>query len=151
MRWKLWAAVLALSFPAGAFAAETNAQLTDQVRQTETAFAKAMADRDPAAFAALLSPEAIFMSDGEVLRGARKVADSWKPYFQGAQAPFSWKPELVQVLDSGKLAMTSGPVFDPSGKRVGTFNSVWRLEGKGQWRIVLDNGCPACDCAKNAK
>ena len=149
MRWKLWAAVLTLCLPTGVFSAETNAQLTEQVRRTESAFATTMADRDPAAFATFLSPETIFMSGGEALRGAHKVADAWKPYFQGSQAPFSWKPELVQVLDSGKLAMTSGPVFDPSGKRVGTFNSVWRIEGKGQWKIVLDNGCPACDCAKN--
>lgn len=151
MRSKLWAAPLALSLLGGPLSAETNAQLADQVKRTETAFAKSMADRDYAGFATFLSAETIFMSGGQVLRGAGKVAESWKPYFQGTQAPFSWAPELVQVLDSGRLAMTSGPVLDPSGKRVGTFNSVWRREGKGRWRIVLDNGCPACDCGKNAK
>jgi hypothetical protein len=52
----------------------------------------------------------------------------------------------VEVLDSGTLAMTSGPVFDPAGKRTGTFNSVWRLEPSGEWKIVLDKGCPPCDC-----
>jgi hypothetical protein len=49
----------------------------------------------------------------------------------------------VEVLDSGTLALTSGPVFDPAGKRIGTFNSVWRRETDGAWKIVLDNGC---DC-----
>jgi ketosteroid isomerase-like protein len=37
-------------------------------------------------------------------------------------------------------------VRDPSGKRTGTFNSVWRQEADGQWKIVLDSGCPACNC-----
>ena len=52
------------------------------------------------------------------------------------------------ALDSGSLAYSSGPVFDPKGKRVATFNSVWRREADGTWRVVFDKGCNACDCAK---
>ena len=40
----------ALLFVAGPARAETNAELKEQVRQTEIAFAKTMADRNPAAF-----------------------------------------------------------------------------------------------------
>jgi ketosteroid isomerase-like protein len=127
-------------------AGETNAELKEQVRHTEIAFAKTLADRNPVAFASFLSKETIFMSGTRVSRGPREVSERWKGYFDGPQAPFSWEPDQVQVLDSGNLAMTSGPVHDPSGKRIGTFNSVWRREAKGQWKIVLDNGCPACDC-----
>lgn len=142
------AAVLSL---AGWLRAETNAELTEQVRKTEVAFAKTMADRDAAAFARFLSKEAVFLSGGRALRGVGQVAERWKAYFDGRQAPFSWEPDQVQVLDSGTLAMTSGPVRDPSGKRIGTFNSVWRRESNGQWKIVLDNGCPACDCGAGGK
>jgi ketosteroid isomerase-like protein len=147
MRWMLCAALLSL---AGTVSAETNAELKEQVRRTELAFAKTMADRDPAAFASFLSSETVFMSNGRASRGVRQVADRWKAFFEGAQAPFSWEPEQVEVLDSGALAMTSGPVRDPSGKRIGTFNSVWRREAKGRWKIVLDNGCPACNCDAKA-
>jgi ketosteroid isomerase-like protein len=127
--------------------AETNAEFKDQVRRTELAFAKTMADRDASAFATFLSKETIFISERGASRGPKEVTERWKAYFQGAQAPFSWEPDQVQVLDSGTLAMTSGPVRDPSGKRIGTFHSVWRREAKGQWKIVLDNGCPACNCS----
>ena len=136
---------------AGPLAAETNAELKAQVRKTEIAFAKTMADRNPAAFASFLSNEAVFISGDTAKRGARQVAAAWKGYFEGTQAPFSWQPAEVEVLDSGALAMTSGPVLDPAGKRIGTFHSVWRREAKGRWRIVLDNGCPACDCGTSAK
>ena len=143
--WLSCALLLWMALPAPA---ETNDKLKEQVRRTEIAFAKTLADRNPAAFATFLSKETIFMSATRVSRGPREVSERWKSYFDGPQAPFSWEPDQVQVLDSGNLAMTSGPVRDPAGKRIGTFNSVWRREAKGQWKIVLDNGCPACDCGK---
>ncbi len=86
------------------------------------------------------------MTNGQATRGAKKVAERWKPYFVGPQAPFSWEPEFVEVLDSGNLALSTGPVYDSTGKRFGTFNSIWRSEAGGAWKIVLDNGCPACNC-----
>jgi len=140
MRFLLPLLVAGLSF------AQPNAELKEQVRRTETAFAKTMADRDHAAFASFLAKETVFISNGNATRGATAVAERWKRFFDGTKAPFSWAPEVVEVLDSGTLAMTQGPVRDPDGKRIGTFNSVWRRESNGQWKIVLDNGCPACDC-----
>jgi len=134
--------LLALSAARG----ESNAELKEQVRRTEIAFAKTMADRDAAAFASYLATEAVFLSQGHAARGSQAVLAEWKPLFQGSNAPFSWAPETVEVLDSGTLALSSGPVTNAQGKRVGTFNSVWRREGKGGWKIVLDNGCPACKC-----
>ncbi|MGH9868541.1 MAG: YybH family protein [Candidatus Polarisedimenticolia bacterium] len=122
-------------------------ELTAQVRAAETSFAKSMADRNHAAFIAHLSDEAVFFS-AKVLRGKQAVADGWKPLFEGPKAPFSWAPERVQVLDSGTLGHTSGPVRDADGKLFGTFNSIWRREPDGSWKIVFDNGCPPCDCGK---
>jgi ketosteroid isomerase-like protein len=148
LRWMFYASLFLV---AGRVSAETNAELKEQVRQTEIAFAKTMADRNPAAFASFLSKDTVFLSDGLATRGPQQVADRWKAFFEGARAPFSWEPEFVEVLDSGTLALSSGPVRDPQGKRIGTFNSVWRREGKGRWRIVLDNGCPACKCDTAAK
>ena len=136
---------LVLLLVVAAFAASDPA-LTEQVRRTETAFAKSMADRDHAAFVSFLAGEAIFVGPNRVLRGSKEVAEGWKRFYEGPKAPFSWQPEQVQVLDSGTLALSSGPVFNGDGKRVGTFNSVWRRESDGNWKIVIDNGCPPCDC-----
>jgi len=123
------------------------AALEQQVADTERAFAKTMADRDHAAFVGFLSAETVFFSSGATtLRGKEAVAAAWKPFYVGEAAPFSWSPEHVEVLDSGKLAFSSGPVLDPAGKRIGTFNSVWRLDDDDRWRIVFDKGCPPCEC-----
>ena len=126
--------------------AQTNEELKEQVRRAEAAFAKTMADRDHAAFVSFLADEAVFFGRG-VRRGKAQVAEGWKPFYQAKAAPFTWAPESVEVLDSGALGMSSGPVFDPAGKRTGTFNSVWRREKDGTWKIVFDKGCPPCDCA----
>lgn len=121
------------------------ADLRRQVADTERAFARTMADRDYAAFQTFLAADAIFL--GERLgpsRGKASVAAAWKLFFEPAAAPFSWRPEIVEVLESGTLALSSGPVFDPAGNQVGTYNSIWRLEADGKWRVIFDKGCPPC-------
>jgi len=140
---------VALAFAiSGAVAGETPEALAEQLRRAETTFAKSMADRDHDAFTAHLAEDAVFFGRGAtVLRGKAAIAAAWKPYFAGPQAPFSWTPEQAEVLESGRLGMTSGPVLDPTGARIGTFNSVWRREPDGTWKIVLDKGCPPCETA----
>lgn len=114
-----------------------------EVLAVERAFAKSMADRDAQAFAAFLSPEAIFLNGSTVLRGKAEVVAAWAQFFQGAAAPFSWDPDQVEVLDSGNLALSTGLVRDRNGKVIARFNSIWRLEAPGTWRIVFDKGSPA--------
>jgi ketosteroid isomerase-like protein len=121
----------------------SDVELRQQVVETERAFARTMATRDHSAFVTFLSKEAVFYSGAKPLRGAEAVAAWWKRYYEGPAAPFSWEPEEVEVLGSGTLALSSGPVRDPSGNLVGTFTSIWRLEN-GRWRIVFDKGNEAC-------
>jgi ketosteroid isomerase-like protein len=119
-----------------------------EVADTERAFAKSMADRDFSAFKSFLSEDTIFFSGSTALRGKQRVADAWQRFFEKPEAPFSWQPEQVQVLESGDLALSTGPVHDPQGKLFATFTSIWRREGAGQWRIVFDKGAEICECAK---
>jgi ketosteroid isomerase-like protein len=140
--------LIALAAFASVAAAADRTRLTKEVREAEQAFAATMAARDHAAFTRHLAEDAIFFDGEKAARGKAAVAAAWKAYFDGQNPPFSWAPENVEVLDSGTLAYSSGPVFDPKGKRVATFNSVWRRESDGTWRVVFDKGCSACDCAK---
>jgi ketosteroid isomerase-like protein len=127
------------------------AELKRQVADTERAFARTMADRDHAAFSAFLSQETVFFTGPTPLRGSKAVAERWKRFYEKPAAPFSWEPAEVEVLDSGTLALSSGPVHDPAGRQIGTFTSIWRLEAPGTWRIVFDKGCPPCDCEERKK
>jgi len=121
-----------------------NARLQAQVLAAERAFAATMAARDHAAFREFLADDAIFLSPQGALRGKAAVADGWQAYFTGAQAPFSWQPDQVEVQAGGQLALSTGPVYDPSGKLVARFTSIWQQQAPGVWRIVFDRGNPVC-------
>ncbi|MDE2371713.1 MAG: DUF4440 domain-containing protein [Burkholderiales bacterium] len=135
------AALLAVA--CAAFAAPDLSALTREVEATERAFARSMALRDHAAFTSMLSEQALFFDGKAVLRGRAAVAAGWKPLFEAAAAPFSWEPDRVEVLDDGTLALSTGPVRDAQGRVIARFNSIWRREASGVWRIVFDKGQPA--------
>ena len=132
-------------FVSGAGRAETLEELADQVRSAEISFAKTMADRDLEAFASFLSEEALFFGGQDVLRGKEAIKSGWSSFFTGELAPFSWEPEVVEVLDSGDLALSTGPVWGAAGKQIGSFNSIWQRGSDGSWKVVFDKGCPHCE------
>jgi ketosteroid isomerase-like protein len=131
-----------------ATAATAEHDLAADVRAAERAFAKTMADRDLKAFADYVAEEGVFFGRTGPLRGRAAVVESWKRFFVEKAAPFSWEPETVEVLGSGSLALSSGPVHDPDGALIGTFSTIWRHEADGRWRVVFDKGCPVCDSGK---
>src|SRR5450755_4492348 len=131
----------------GAPRRESAVEAEEEVRGTELKFAKAMADRDFNAFVSHLSVDAVFFDDRAIQHGAAEVSAAWKPLFNGSKAPFSWAPDHVEVLASGDLALSTGPVI-VNDKVVGRFNSIWRLEAPHTWRIVFDKGEPVCADAK---
>ena len=115
-----------------------------EVIAAEQAFAQTMADRDHQAFASFVADDAIFFGGPEPLRGKQQVVDGWAPFFEGSDAPFSWEPAEVEVLESGVLALSSGPVRNADGELVARFTSIWRREADGTWRVVFDKGCDVC-------
>ena len=148
LRLPIFLAAVALAACTTPMTNPSSADLQRQVADTERAFAKTMADRDHAAFATFLSDETVFFTGPKPLHGKAAVAAAWKRFYDARQPPFSWQPEVVEVLESGTLAISSGPVFDHSGKKFATFTSIWRQEEPGVWRIVFDKGNPECECEK---
>ena len=141
-----FAAALVVAAPVPPAAADEKtgeSDLVEQVKMVERAFAKTMADRDHEAFTTFLSQEAVFVS-GSTTRGKAAVSAQWEVFFESPEAPFSWEPETVEVLASGELALSTGPVRSAAGEVVSIFTSIWRQEEPGVWRIVFDKGNKAC-------
>jgi ketosteroid isomerase-like protein len=122
--------------------------LRQEATIAEIAFAKSMADRDFEAFSKFIADDAIFLNDRTPLRGKAAVIAHWQRFFKSEKAPFSWRPDLVEVPTAGNLALSTGPVFNADGKLIARFNSTWRQESPGVWRVVFDSGCDVCDCGK---
>jgi ketosteroid isomerase-like protein len=138
---------MGLTLRAGAAQKTQGGPQPQRVADAERAFAATMAKRDAKGFASHISEEAIFMGSADaprVFRGRAAIVEGWKQFFDGPTPPFSWEPDIVEVIDSGSMALTSGPVLDPDGKLAGRFNSIWRLESDGRWRVLFDRGAPVC-------
>lgn len=133
---------LAMVFWAAAAASTAG---TDEVRQAETAFAKAFADRDQAKFFSFVADDATFLGPKETLSGKEKVREVWSGFFRDAAPPFSWKPERVVLNAAGDIGLSTGPVFDPSGKHVGNYSSIWQRQKDRTWKVLFDGpGAPVC-------
>ena len=114
----------------------------EEVFAAERAFARSMADRDFAAFGRYIAEDCVFFGNTP-LRGREAVLAAWKRFFDGAQAPFSWEPDQVEVLESGDLALSTGLVRDPTGAVTARFNTIWQRQPDGRWLVVFDKGGPA--------
>jgi ketosteroid isomerase-like protein len=124
----------------GSYARESNGDLKKQVMEAERAFAATMKARDFEAFSRFIADEAIFLAPEGPLRGKQAIIRGWRQYYDKPQAPFAWAPEEVEVVDSGTLAYSGGPIYNAAGQRIGRFNSIWRLKAPGQWEVVFDRG-----------
>ena len=140
MRWTL-GLLLLFSLPASA-----QQNLHDQVRCREIAFSQSVESGDIERFAAFIDDDARFVSGG-VSRGVEAVVAAWGPFFKNGGPSIKWRPQFVEVLNNGDLALTRGPyrmiTRDEQGEPVehwGTFNSVWRRAPGGDWRVVFDAG-----------
>ncbi len=121
---------------------EPTQQWPAEVAAAECSFAASMAKRDFALFGNHLSEQALFFGSGPVLRGKDAVLAQWRAYFDGPRAPFSWSPDEVVVSPDGSIAHSTGLVRDPQGGPMLRFNSVWRQESPGVWRVVVDRASP---------
>ena len=131
--------------------ATTAAAPTDDVRCREIAFSLSAEQRDTDGFAAFIDPDARFIGSS-AMRGVEQIVEGWQAFFADDGPTIKWRPQFVEVLEDGTLALTRGPYqvmsTDDEGNSVeqwGTFNSIWRLHDDGEWRVVFDAGSPSND------
>lgn len=121
----------------------------EDVRCREIAFSQSVEAQDLARFRSFIDDDARFVGNA-VSRGPTAIADAWSVFFTEKGPQIKWRPQFVEVLEDGKLALTRGPyrmvTTDEDGKKTsqwGTFNSVWRMQADDEWRVVFDAGSPA--------
>jgi len=124
--------------------AASRSERLHQVRLSEEGFAATMARRDAEAFAEFIADDAVFINGGNPLRGKTAIVGYWTKFFVPQAAPFSWRPELVELASSGTLGYTEGPVLSPTGTLIAKFFTTWQLAPSGKWLVAFDNGYSVC-------
>ena len=119
---KIAATVLALTLATTTLAPPVLADAIEEVRQAETGFAKAFADRDKTKFFSYVADDAVFMNALTTLRGKDAVVKRWSRFFDNVPvAPFSWGPERVEPRSRSAWRncvwrpSSSSPVTQPCG------------------------------------
>ncbi len=129
-----------------AFSTPAVADLEQDVRCREIGFSQSVEAQDRERFASFIDPDARFVGN-KVDRSREAIAEAWAVFFTGDLPSIKWRPQIIEVLESGDLALSRGPyrIIDKDEKGEireawGTFNSVWRLNDKGEWLVVFDAG-----------
>ena len=127
-------------------ATQAMADASDEVRCHEIAFSQSVENQDIDAFTSLIDPDARFVA-GSVSRGIAEVANAWAVFFSADGPKIKWRPQIVEVIENGTLALSRGPyrmiAVDAEGLATeywGTFNSIWRKQDDGSWTVVFDAG-----------
>ena len=122
------------------------ADLADEVRCREVGFSQSVETQDRERFASFIDPDARFVGN-KVDRSREAIAEAWAVFFTGDLPLIKWRPQFIEVLESGDLALSRGPyrIIDKNEQGEvkeawGTYNSVWRLNADGEWLIVFDAG-----------
>jgi ketosteroid isomerase-like protein len=96
------------------------------------------------AFLKYLSDSAKVFERGQVLNGKEVWRDRKTDSME-----LRWYPEFAEIAASGDFGYTTGPsefrLKKGSGKadHKGYFNSIWKKEGNGEWKVLLDIGTPS--------
>jgi ketosteroid isomerase-like protein len=116
------------------------------VQCREIGFSKSVEVQDAESFRSFIDPDARFVNNS-VSKGIDAIAEGWSAFLSPGGPTIKWRPQFIEVLEDGKLALTRGPyrmiTTDDDGNKSeswGTFNSVWRLGADGQWQVVFDAG-----------
>lgn len=119
-----------------------------EVWARELSFAHSVADRDAAAFAAHLQPQAVFgPSRPAPTRGRDAIVREWSGLIAGEPVQLQWYPTRVAIAGEPDIAYSSGPALyrgkDAAGAPIvslGAFGSVWKRGDDGVWRVLFDDG-----------
>ena len=96
------------------------------------------------AFKIYAAPDGVILREGKIIRGKDAIANWYNKEGNTIQA-LSWKPDFVDVSETGDLGYTYGSFIltttDSIGRKkesTGKFHTVWKRQHDGKWRFVYD-------------
>ena len=122
-------------------------QWKTEIRQTEQAFAE-MAQKEgiPKAFLNYAADDVVLLRNNQLIKGKEALQAYYSQQPNSTEkVSLTWKPDFVDVSESGDLGYTYGTyqytVTDSLGNTKsseGIFHTVWKRQVDGSWRFVWD-------------
>ena len=122
-------------------------QWKNEIRETEYNFVKLAEDEGiPVAFLAYADENAVLLRNNKLVIGKDAIREYYmKQASNDTSVHLTWKPEFIDIAESGDLGYTYGyytySYIDSEGKKVesnGVFHTVWKKQPDGTWRFVWD-------------
>jgi ketosteroid isomerase-like protein len=148
MKWLFSTLLLVTAFGAGAadsaMAARGSAEITEVV-EAERAFARMAEEKGiRAAFLSFAAEDGVVFDQGP--EPAKPAVSAWPA---GDGGSLRWWPLYAGIAGSGDLGFTTGPFISENGDRrgYGHYFTVWKRQGDGSWKWVLDHGPPTSEAS----
>ena len=97
------------------------------------------------AFLHYAAPDAVLFRQNKIFKGRKAIEQYLSDHPFPPEASLEWKPDFIEISQSGDLAYTYGSYTysapDESGQVVqsnGIFHTVWKKQPDGQWKYVWD-------------
>ena len=118
---------------------------SQEIFKTEEEFASLVKEQGLGkAFTEYAAENAVLKRGNDLIIGKKAIEEYYTNY-QYPDAELNWKPEYIDVSESGDLAYTYGrytfKAVLESGEILqdaGVFHTVWKRQANGQWRYVWD-------------
>ncbi len=130
-----------------AFNACTNKQsaLEREIEEAESEFAQMASEKGiPEAFIYFADDNAVILRNNNIIRGKDSIK-LWFSQQSYSNVRLTWKPDFIDVSESGDLAYTFGKytfsIIDSTGEErssEGIFHTVWKKQPDGSWKYVWD-------------
>jgi ketosteroid isomerase-like protein len=119
----------------------------DTLRQLEGEFMKAAAERGSQGYLSYYADDAVEVPNGTpLIQGKMNIAKTMG-FLDDKNNHLTWIPVGADISASGDLGYTYGTYEfsskDKDGKTVvdhGKYTSIWKKQGDGSWKVVLDMG-----------
>ncbi len=117
-----------------------------QIRKTDADWVKAAATRQPDAWVAFYSDDAVVLPPNDKVANTRDaIHKSIADMMALPNLSITWEPTKVEVAKSGELAYLYGKYqlsfTDPKGNTVndhGKMVEIWKKQADGSWKCIVD-------------
>ncbi len=116
------------------------------IRDADIAFGRATAERGADGWASFFADSGVMVIPGRNVMGRPAIRELMAPELGDTTRSLTWRPVSVEASGRGDLGYSIGRwertvrAGTDTTRRQGSYVTIWRKQGDGTWKVVLDVG-----------